>query len=699
MGRSRFLGGTNIEKNARDLRVYMAEESGVPYQVMVSDDDTTPGYLSAKITSTDASVVITVLNDGADEDLDLSVAVYVAAEIATHASNPNAHHNQSHVLATASGLGADHTVSGLTAGHVLRATGATTAAFGALQATDLAVHVLATTSGLGSQHSVSGLTAGQVLRATGSTTAAFASLQATDLPSHVLATNTALGSQHTISGATAGHVLRASGATTAAFAQLQHSDLGGVGANDHHNQSHVLATTSALGPDHTVSGLTAGQVLKATGATAARFIQLLHSELGSIGANDHHNQSHVLASTSGLGADHTVSGLTARQVLIATGSTTALFRALEDADIPASIARDSEVTSAISTHASDANAHHNRSHAITSSSDHTVTGAALDVVGLTATNVLGILTPSSAPGAASALLKSDSSGYLTLVRYIANGAAGTARVLQWQTGGSARWDLRANSTAESGSNAGSDLQLFAYSDAGAFLSTAMQVTRATGYVNFPGTAVQATALGIGVSPSVPIHVSSTSNEMIRLSHSSSGSPFIAFYTDSLRHGYLQANTNNTVYLAAEYGSLVFQTGAAGTASTRVTIEDDGDVVIVNNVTIGGDLTITTTGDQGDRFIMENSSVSGSSVFYDFNDTDRDAGSTGAFELGFYRDANNITQVRMSKEVFEVIIRSGGTYRFPLEVRAQQVILAELPTSNPGIIGALYRSGNDVLIST
>jgi hypothetical protein len=123
MGRSRFLGGTNIEKNARDLRVYMAEESGVPYQVMVSDDDTTPGYLSAKITSADASVVITVLNDGADEDLDLSVAVYVAAEIATHTSDADAHHNQSHVLATASGLGADHTVSGLTAGHVLRATG------------------------------------------------------------------------------------------------------------------------------------------------------------------------------------------------------------------------------------------------------------------------------------------------------------------------------------------------------------------------------------------------------------------------------------------------------------------------------------------------------------------------------------------------------------------------------------------------
>jgi hypothetical protein len=97
--------------------------------------------------------------------------------------------------------------------------------------------------------------------------------------------------------------------------------------------------------------------------------------------------------------------------------------------------------------------------------------------------------------------------------------------------------------------------------------------------------------------------------------------------------------------------------------------------------------------------MENSNVSGGSVFYDFNDTDRDAGSTGAFELGFYRDANNITQVRMSKEVFEVIIAAAARTDFPLEVRAQQVILAELPTSNPGIVGALYRSGNDVLIST
>lgn len=113
-------------------------------------------------------------------------------------------------------------------------------------------------------------------------------------------------------------------------------------ANAHHNQSHVLATTSALGGDHSVSGLTTGQVLRATGATTAAFGQLQHSQLGGIGANDHHNQQHSI-----------------------TGS------------------------------------------------DHTVTGAALDIIGLSATNTLGVLTPSSAPTNAK-ILASDSSGNLTL---------------------------------------------------------------------------------------------------------------------------------------------------------------------------------------------------------------------------------------------------------------------------------------------
>jgi hypothetical protein len=220
-------------------------------------------------------------------------------DIAAHAASANAHHAQAHVLATASGLGADHTVSGLTAGYVLRASGATAAAFAQLQHGDL-----------------------------GSITANDHHNQI-----HVLATASGLGADHTVSGLTAGYVLRASGATAAAFAQLQHSDLGNITANDHHNQVHVLATTSGLGADHTVSGLTAGYVLRASGATAAAFAQLQHGDIGGITANDHHNQVHVLATASGLGADHTVSGLTAGQVLRASGATVAAFAVLDHSEL------------------------------------------------------------------------------------------------------------------------------------------------------------------------------------------------------------------------------------------------------------------------------------------------------------------------------------------------------------------------------
>jgi len=68
----------------------------------------------------------------------------------------------------------------------------------------------------------------------------------------------------------------------------------------------------------------------------------------------------------------------------------------------------------IGAHASNADAHHSRSHGITSSSDHTVTGSTQQLVGLTGTNTLGLLTPSSSPGASSQILKSDTDGRLRL---------------------------------------------------------------------------------------------------------------------------------------------------------------------------------------------------------------------------------------------------------------------------------------------
>lgn len=250
-----------------------------------------------------------------------------------------------------------------------------------------------------------------------------------------------------------------------------------------------------------------------------------------------------------------------------------------------------------------------------------------------------------------------------------------------------------------------DVTLTAYDDTGA--TTIPMVYSASSHTLSGGDVEIGQELGIGVAPGgLPIHISKNTNEMIRMTGSgTANNPFISFYADGTRKGFIQGHSNNNLYVAAPLGSMILGTDTAGGNSARITIAGGGAITIhsaitlQSAVTVDADMTITTSGNQGDRFLMTNSNVSGGSVFYDFNQTDRDAGSTGAFELGFYRNATNITQIRMSKEVFEVIIQSGGTYRFPLEVRAQQVILAELPTSNPGIVGALYRSGGTMLIST
>jgi hypothetical protein len=61
-------------------------------------------------------------------------------------------------------------------------------------------------------------------------------------------------------------------------------------------------------------------------------------------------------------------------------------------------------------------------------------------------------------------------------------AAGNARLMQYFSGANLRWAHGANNASESGSNAGSAWELYAYSDASAYLSTPISVARATGRV-------------------------------------------------------------------------------------------------------------------------------------------------------------------------------------------------------------------------
>jgi hypothetical protein len=65
------------------------------------------------------------------------------------------------------------------------------------------------------------------------------------------------------------------------------------------------------------------------------------------------------------------------------------------------------------------------------------------------------------------------------------GTAGSFRNVDFRSGASLRMRLSLNNTAEGGANAGSDLDLFTFTDAGgALLSPAIRVTRSTGAVQF-----------------------------------------------------------------------------------------------------------------------------------------------------------------------------------------------------------------------
>lgn len=75
----------------------------------------------------------------------------------------------------------------------------------------------------------------------------------------------------------------------------------------------------------------------------------------------------------------------------------------------------------------------------------------------------------------------------TAAQVIHNSAAGNNRTIFWQTAGSSRWALFANTAAETGSNVGSDFFLNRYDDTGTVIDQPFTVTRSTGRVTLGST--------------------------------------------------------------------------------------------------------------------------------------------------------------------------------------------------------------------
>jgi lipoprotein signal peptidase len=159
-------------------------------------------------------------------------------------------------------------------------------------------------------------------------------------------------------------------------------------ADAHHARLHVLATNAGLGADHTISGAAAGQVLRASSATAAAFAQLAHSDLSGIGTNTH-TQIDTHIGTADIHVAHSGVSIVAGDGLTG-GGTIAVSRTLNVA-----------VANTIQSGA----------------------GGGLSV------NADAVrLTASHNPGAAAAVLASDATGKLTLPLLVASSSVTTPLV-------------------------------------------------------------------------------------------------------------------------------------------------------------------------------------------------------------------------------------------------------------------------------
>lgn len=97
-------------------------------------------------------------------------------------------------------------------------------------------------------------------------------------------------------------------------------------------------------------------------------------------------------------------------------------------------------------------------------------------------NLSGLASVAIGGTTAASMLYSDSGAGTNRWRMDAD--AGQARVLSFSSGDVARWALRVDG-AESGANAGGDIALRRYSDAGAFISDAWSAVRSTGAMTIP----------------------------------------------------------------------------------------------------------------------------------------------------------------------------------------------------------------------
>lgn len=184
---------------------------------------------------------------------------------------------------------------------------------------------------------------------------------------------------------------------------------------------------------------------------------------------------------------------------------------------------------------------------------------------------------------------------------IRDGAAATARTINFRTAGSPRFDMGVSNTAESGSNAGSDWILNRYSDGGGLLDQPLQVPRATGDVVITNklnlTSTPTTSAG-----SYNFLTRNTSTGVVEVLPSAafSSGTYIPTVTSVLNTGSFSTGKSHYVRIGNEVTvttALTVTPTATGTTKVRFTLPTAS--AMTNADDLLGVLTVITNGSAGE----------------------------------------------------------------------------------------------------
>lgn len=185
------------------------------------------------------------------------------------------------------------------------------------------------------------------------------------------------------------------------------------------------------------------------------------------------------------------------------------------------------------------------------------------------------------------------SGAVTATGFAASGAAGTNRGISMLTNGSGRWYMYTETSAETGSNVGSNLVIQRYSDTGVALGQALNINRSTGNTTFGGT----------VAANNQLSVTGPGSNLLLKSTSAAGNNFMEFQTNNAtRTAYIgQAAVTNDMYYTLMFNNEhIFSTNNANRFKIANTLTTSLNPLMIN--TTGSALKLKSTTSAGGAYL-------------------------------------------------------------------------------------------------